>query len=107
MGPNWIDRVGQAWAQGGTRLFWRRAEENVHFWAMCSSALTWITPNGQAVMQSRQPLHTGSWMYTVSNSVRTIDPVGHTSRHGAFTQCLHTSDIISQRAWLRSGLNCS
>ena len=58
-------------------------------------------------MQSRQPLQTGSWMYTVSNSVRTIDPVGQTSRQGAFTQCLHTSDIISQRPCDRSGLNCS
>src|ERR1700732_4407171 len=35
--------------------------------------------------------------------------VGQTSRHGAFTQCLHTSDIMSQAAEVRfgSGLNCS
>src|SRR5690606_18763546 len=26
-----------------------------------------------------------------------IEPVGHASRHGAFTQCLHTSDMNSQR----------
>ena len=30
--------------------------------AMCFSAETWITPNGQAAMQSRQPLQAGSWM---------------------------------------------
>ena len=71
--------------------------------------LMWMTPNGQALTQSRQPLQAGPWMYTVSNSVRMIAPVGQTSRHGAWTQCLHTSDIISQAAWLRSGsvLNCS
>src|SRR3984893_1654005 len=36
-------------------------------------------------------------MKTVSNSVRTIAPVGHTSRQPACTQCLQTSDIMSQR----------
>src|SRR5438445_5841680 len=30
--------------------------------------------------------------YTPPNSVRTIDPVGHASRHPAFSQCLQTSD---------------
>src|SRR5690606_13911796 len=34
---------------------------------------------------------------TVSNSVRMIEPVGHASRHGAFTQCLQTSDMNSHR----------
>src|SRR5207237_10635338 len=49
-------------------------------------------------------------MYTVSNSVRTIAPVGHTSRQPAWTQCLHTSDIINQRPPTRFGSvtsNCS
>src|SRR3954469_1289010 len=32
------------------------------------------------------------WTYTVSNSVRTIDPVGHASRQPARSQCLQTSD---------------
>src|SRR6266545_6341985 len=49
-------------------------------------------------MQFRQPLHTSCWMKTVSNSVRTIALVGHTSRQDACWQCLQTSDIISQ-AW--------
>src|SRR3954453_23915807 len=31
--------------------------------------------------------------YTVPSSVRTIDPVGHASRHPAFSQCLHTSEM--------------
>src|SRR3954454_7129476 len=30
------------------------------------------------------------------NSVRTMEPVGHASRHPARAQCLQTSDIISQ-----------
>src|SRR4051794_21895781 len=34
---------------------------------------------------------------TVSNSVRKIAPVGHTSRQPAFEQCLHTSDDINHR----------
>src|SRR5919202_4667231 len=49
-------------------------------------------------------------MYTVSNSVRVIAPVGHTSRQPACTQCLQTSDIISQRPPTRFGSfmsNCS
>src|SRR4051794_4942823 len=32
---------------------------------------------------------------TVSNSVRSSEPVGQTSRQAAWVQCLHTSDIIS------------
>src|SRR2546423_9655766 len=56
-----------------------------------------ITPKGQAPMQSRQPLQTSDWMTTVSNSVRMMAPVGHTSRQPACTQCLQTSDIINQR----------
>src|SRR5438270_5395214 len=55
-----------------------------------------MTPNGQAPMQSRQPLQTSDWMTTVSNSVRTIAPVGQTSRQPARTQCLHTSDENNQ-----------
>src|SRR3954468_19903634 len=31
-------------------------------------------------------------MNTPPNSVRTIEPVGHASRHPASSQCLHTSD---------------
>src|SRR2546423_12747191 len=34
---------------------------------------------------------------TVPYSVRKSDPVGHTSRHAACVQCLHTSDDMSQR----------
>ena len=34
---------------------------------------------------------------TVPNSVRTSDPVGHTSRQAADVQCLHTSELISHR----------
>ena len=34
---------------------------------------------------------------TVPNSVRNSAPVGHTSRHAAWVQCLQTSDSISQR----------
>src|SRR5438105_12376010 len=50
---------------------------------------------------------------TVPNSVRNSAPVGQTSRHAAWVQCLHTSDDISQRSvspsWLPScsGLRCS
>ena len=35
-------------------------------------------------------------MTTVPNSVRISEPVGQTSRHAAFVQCLHTSDDMSQ-----------
>src|SRR5690348_15822117 len=34
---------------------------------------------------------------TVPYSVRNSEPVGQTSRHAAWEQCLHTSDDISQR----------
>ena len=34
---------------------------------------------------------------TVPNSVRKSAPVGHTSRHAAWVQCLQTSDSINQR----------
>src|SRR5438067_9344282 len=50
---------------------------------------------------------------TVPNSVRMSEPVGHTSRHAACVQCLHTSDDISQRSpvppspFVYSGLSCS
>src|SRR5215216_7328273 len=66
-----------------------------------------ITPKGQAAMQARQPLQVSDWMTTVSNSVRMIAPVGQTSRHGALTQCLQTSDIISQAVSVRSESICS
>ena len=49
-------------------------------------------------MQLRQPLHTSCWMKTLSNSVRMMAPVGQTCMHEACSQCLQTSDIISQ-AW--------
>src|SRR5690242_8279096 len=45
-------------------------------------------------MQSRQPLQTSGWMYTVSNSVRMMALVGHTSMQLASEQCLHTSLIM-------------
>src|SRR5436309_6843242 len=38
-----------------------------------------------------------SWTTTVPNSVRNNEPVGHTSRHAAWVQCLQTSLAISQR----------
>ena len=66
-----------------------------------------ITPKGHAPMQSRQPLQASDWMTTVSNSVRMMAPVGHTSRQPARTQCLQTSLIRSQRPSRRSALNCS
>src|SRR3954447_9401221 len=56
-----------------------------------------MTPNGHAVTQYPQPLHTSSWMTTVPNSVRVIAPVGQTSRQPACVQCLQTSLDISQR----------
>ena len=65
-----------------------------------------MTPKGQPAMQARQPLHTSDWITTVSNSVRMIAPVGHTSIQPALTQCLHTSLIISQRPSY-GPLNCS
>src|SRR5579871_2921537 len=50
---------------------------------------------------------------TVPNSVRKSAPVGHTSRHAACVQCLHTSDSISHRKPVEpspltcKGLSCS
>ncbi len=79
----------------------------MHFWAVPETGLVPITPNGQAAMQSRQPLQTFDWMTTVSNSVRMMAPVGQTSRHPAWTQCLQTSLIMSQRPPSRSAGNCS
>ena len=79
----------------------------MHFCAAPVTGLVPMTPNGQAAMQSRQPLQTSDWMTTVSNSVRMIAPVGQTSRQPARTQCLHTSLMSSQRPSLRSGVNCS
>src|SRR4029453_6894854 len=55
--------------------------------------MTWY---GHAAMQSRQPLHTSGWMYTVSNSVRMMALVGHTSMQLASAQCLQTSLIMFQ-----------
>ena len=65
-----------------------------------------MTPNGQAAIQARHPLHTSVWITTVSNSVRMMAPVGQTSMHPAITQCLQTSLIISQRP-LYGPSNCS
>src|SRR2546425_10822635 len=47
-------------------------------------------------MQYPHPLQTSGCTYTVSNSVRTMAPVGQLSRQPARWQCLETSDIISQ-----------
>src|SRR4051812_26067562 len=60
-------------------------------------------------MQYPQPLQTSSCTTTVPNSVRNSAPVGHTSRHAACVQCLHTSDDISQRTPVPSsaGTRCS
>src|SRR3982751_4121964 len=38
-----------------------------------------------------------SWTTTVPYSVRKSEPVGQTSRHAAWVQCLQTSELISQR----------
>src|SRR4051812_18420369 len=54
-------------------------------------------------MQYPQPLHTSSCTTTVPNSVRNSAPVGQTSRHAAWVQCLHTSEDISH--W-KSGVDC-
>ena len=48
-------------------------------------------------MQYPQPLQMSSCTTTVPNSVRNNAPVGHTSRHAADVQCLHTSELISHR----------
>src|SRR3954470_14699219 len=56
------------------------------------------TPKGQAGTQYPQPLQMSSWTTTVPNSVRKSEPVGQTSRHAAWVQCLQTSELISQRS---------
>src|SRR5690349_6133394 len=56
-----------------------------------------MTPKGHAGTQYPQPLQMSSCTTTVPYSVRTSEPVGHTSRHAALVQCLHTSDDMSQR----------
>src|SRR5215471_7193158 len=61
-----------------------------------------MTPKGQAATQDEQPLQISGWMKTFSNSVWIIAPVGHACWHGAVTQCLQTSLIISQRPSLGS-----
>src|SRR5436305_191 len=61
-------------------------------------------------MQYPQPLQMSSCTTTVSNSVRKSAPVGHTSRQAAWVQCLHTSELISQRRSAipsLSGARCS
>ena len=55
-----------------------------------------MTPKGHPTTQYPHPLQMSGCTYTVSNSVRTIAPVGQFSRHPALLQCLHTSDISSQ-----------
>ncbi len=69
----------------------------MHLCAPPSDSRRPITPNGHAETQYPQPLQTSSWTTTVPNSVRISAPVGHTSRHAASVQCLHTSLDISQR----------
>src|SRR4029077_6381628 len=61
-----------------------------------------ITPNGHAAMHNRQPLHTSAWITTVSNSVRMMAPVGHTSRQGRRGPGLAPPAIFTQRAPLRA-----
>src|SRR5947207_6001896 len=56
-----------------------------------------MTPKGQAATQYEQPLQTSAWMYTFSNSLWRMAPVGHACWQGAVTQCLQTSLIMSQR----------
>src|SRR5919202_1106868 len=43
---------------------------------------------------------------TVSNSVRNSAPVGQTSRHAAWVQCLHTSLDISHRPGCSTKATC-
>src|SRR5699024_10895311 len=52
--------------------------------------------------QYPQPLQMSCWTTTVSNSVWKRAPVGHTSTHAAWVQCLHTSEDMSQRNSPRS-----
>ena len=67
-----------------------------------------MTPNGQAAMQSRQPLQASRWMYTVSNSVRMMAPVGHTSRQPALHAVLAHVGHHQPAALARGpALNCS
>src|SRR5688500_6717125 len=61
-----------------------------------------MTPNGQAGMKARQPLHTSCWMMTLSRSVRMSACVGHTSRQPACWQCLQESLIMYQAVVERS-----
>src|SRR3954466_16400150 len=63
-----------------------------------------MTPYGQAGTQYPQPLQMSPWTTTVPNSVRNSDPVGQTSRQPACVQCLHTSELISQRICLSAPL---
>src|SRR5690242_3067969 len=46
-------------------------------------------------------------MYTLSNSLRIIAPVGQASRQPACVQCLHTSLIIDQRSLTPCGSICT
>src|SRR5579884_2588674 len=46
-------------------------------------------------------------MYTLPNSLHTIAPVGHASKHPACVQCLHTSLIISQRGGASRESSCA
>ena len=63
----------------------------MHFWAVPDTGLMSMTPNGQADMQSRQPLHAFDWMTTVSNSVRMMALVGQTCENTACTQSAHVA----------------
>src|SRR5690625_7836567 len=63
-----------------------------------------MTPKGQPATQVPQPLQISSWTTTVPYSVRYRAPVGHTSKHPANVQCLHTSELISHRNSGVSGL---
>src|SRR5882757_5149354 len=56
-----------------------------------------MTPYGQPDTQYPHPLQMSCCTTTVPNSVRNSAPVGQTSRHPAWVQCLHTSELISQR----------
>src|SRR5512135_1122236 len=87
-----MDSVGHAAAHAGFNPTRWRSMQNVHLNARPSSGFLCTTPNGHAVTQYEQPLQTSGCTYTPPNSVRTIDPVGHASRHPATSQCLQTSD---------------
>src|SRR3954471_20708458 len=63
-----------------------------------------MTPYGQAGTQYPQPLQMSPWTTTLPNSVRNSAPVGQTSRQPAWVQCLHTSELISQRTCLSAPL---